>query len=1049
MTANVSYVTGEMDQVFSDSSIPSNPQLQPAHSQSLSSHNKVFKSGPLFISSKGIGWTSWKKRWFILTQTSLVFFRSDPNVVSQKGNEVNLTLGGIDLNNSGSVSIKEDKKLLTVQFPDARDGRVFTLKAETTEDLYEWKTALENVLAHAPSATNVTGQSGIFKSGQADSLDSYLNQLKDRDTVKYEVLGRPILLALEEVDGTPSFLEKALRFIEEHGAKVEGILRQAADVEDVENRVREYEQGKVEFSEKEDAHVVADCVKLVIRELRSFPVPASCCKALLEASRTARANRVLAMRAAIWDTFPEPNRRLLQRILLMMQTVASLQAENRMSSSAVAACMAPLLLRPLLIGDCEVENDFDVGGDGSIQLLQAAAAANHAQAIVITLLEEYNTIFEEGSSSPGPDMYMDSEDGESESEEATDDDLSYDDYYDDEQDGSIEGSDVDADDDLVGETNSKTGDSAVNDEYDDKDHILSYSSSKSSEVSDYLAVDQRLSTISLEVSLPLSEDIKNCEDFASQNNSSCADESNEPCENFTSQNKTSFANDSTKVSDIIEGLSPDQTTMNRLNSPSSSSCMNKSITTPNGTTHQRRTVLGRNSGSKNLSMESIDFLDENEAEVERLEAVKTELQSQIAAEGKVNAKLQSYVETRKEAKVNAKLQSYVETRKEALQERRLVLERDVDKLQEQLLKEKNLRETLEAGLKFLPGTLSELFDIDEQTKTDFEELMTIEVDLANLELKVNELGARLSALLERNYGSMPNFCDQTQRISGHERNLKSKPDPEVAAISEYDRSISKQDNHFGGAENENERKPESTLLPNKHPPSSKKSGARVEGTNSPTSAMTRLTSKLNFLKDRRSQFTNDLQNMNKGKGFELQLPPPSPNKSRGFDFHIPLRSPRSRGNERQSPHLSPNKSRGCDFYIPLISPGRSRGSENHFPSISEKVRGNEDHLLRYSEKPRKSDSQLCHSPSISEKFRVNEDHSLRYSEKPRKSDSQPYHFPSISENVRGNEDNSLRYSEKPRKSDCQPYHSDIQNEFSQQYLKRGRSARHYPTHNVD
>jgi len=27
------------------------------------------------------------------------------------------------------------------------------------------------------------------------------------------------------------------------GAKVEGILRQAADVEDVENRVREYEQG--------------------------------------------------------------------------------------------------------------------------------------------------------------------------------------------------------------------------------------------------------------------------------------------------------------------------------------------------------------------------------------------------------------------------------------------------------------------------------------------------------------------------------------------------------------------------------------------------------------------------------------------------------------------------------------------------------------------------------------------------------------------------------------------------------------------------------------
>ena len=81
------------------------------------------------------------------------------------------------------------------------------------------------------------------------------------------------------------------------------------------------------------------------------------------------------------------------RILMMMQTVASSKNQNRMSTSAVAACMAPLLLRPLLAGECEIETDFNVGGDGSAQLLQAAAAANHAQAIVITLLEEYDKIF--------------------------------------------------------------------------------------------------------------------------------------------------------------------------------------------------------------------------------------------------------------------------------------------------------------------------------------------------------------------------------------------------------------------------------------------------------------------------------------------------------------------------------------------------------------------------------------------------------------------------------------------------------------------------------
>lgn len=77
----------------------------------------------------------------------------------------------------------------------------------------------------------------------------------------------------------------------------------------------------------------------------------------------------------------------------MMQIVESYKSQNRMSLSALAACMAPLLLRPLLLGECEFEDDFNMGGDGSIQLMQAAAAANHAHAIVIILLEENETIF--------------------------------------------------------------------------------------------------------------------------------------------------------------------------------------------------------------------------------------------------------------------------------------------------------------------------------------------------------------------------------------------------------------------------------------------------------------------------------------------------------------------------------------------------------------------------------------------------------------------------------------------------------------------------------
>ncbi|KAK9080845.1 hypothetical protein SSX86_000604 [Deinandra increscens subsp. villosa] len=416
--------------------------------QSSRSGNKVYKSGPLFLSSKGIGWTSWKKRWFILTETSLVFFRSDPNASSEKGGEANLTLGGIDLNSSGSVVVKADKKLLTVLFPDGRDGRSFTLKAETSDDLYGWKTALEEALENAPTtASTGTGQPGSSKSEKGENSDGTREQLKlflimiiskDHSSPKSLVLGRPVLLALEDIDGTPSFLEKALIYVEDHGIKVEGILRQAADVELVERRIREYEQGKTEFTADEDGHVIGDCIKYVLRELPSSPVPASCCKALLQAYRTDRGSRVNAMRAAICDTFPEPNRRLLQRslfaahvdrILMTMEAVAENKDVNRMSVPAVAACMSPLLLRPLLAGEVELENEFNMGGDGSAQLMQAAAAANHAQAIIITLLEEYDNIFGEGDMLS--DLYSDSDESGSESEELSDDDAYEDDDYED------------------------------------------------------------------------------------------------------------------------------------------------------------------------------------------------------------------------------------------------------------------------------------------------------------------------------------------------------------------------------------------------------------------------------------------------------------------------------------------------------------------------------------------------------------------------------------------------------------------------------------------
>nr|XP_017257325.1 PREDICTED: rho GTPase-activating protein 7-like isoform X2 [Daucus carota subsp. sativus] len=695
----------------------------------IAASNTVFKSGPLFISSKGLGWKSWKKRWFILTRTSLVFFKNDP-----KGGEVNLTLGGIDLNNSGSVVVREDKKLLTVLFPDGRDGRAFTLKAESSEDLYEWKAALELALAQAPSAALVIGHNGIFRNDANDTMEGSFNQWREKRPVKSLVVGRPILLALEDIDGGPSFLEKALRFLEMHGTKVEGILRQSADVEEVDSRVQEYEQGKSEFGEDEDAHVIGDCVKHVLRELPSSPVPASCCTALLEAYKIDKKEaRLNAMRSAILETFPEPNRRLLQRILKMMHTVSIHAPVNRMTPSAVAACMAPLLLRPLLAGECELEDDYDMNGDSSAQLLAAANAANNAQAIITTLLEDYESIFD-NDAMHRCSISADSQIGNSVSDDSTDDetlDNKKNGYHDVENEVQQE-TDDDQDRVLSGKL-SETSGYAGSDLYDDKAYRGDDSEVGSPRV-DY--------NLGAKSSTPVGShphvDSRAREPQVLQHKAG---------ENGLETSPVLRGGDSYRsmgqiLSSMDQGLP--------LSVPGLESNIEKTITKPTSSNlnAKRSTFWGRNSTRKTPSMDSIDSSGEEELAIQRLESAKNDLRHRIA----------------KEARGNAILQASLERRKQALHERRMALEQDVSRLQEQLQAERDLRAALEVGLSMSTGQFSGSRSMDTKTRAELEEIALAEADVARLKQKVAELHHQLNQQRQSHYGSISDSCDRHQHV---------------------------------------------------------------------------------------------------------------------------------------------------------------------------------------------------------------------------------------------------------------------------------------------
>ncbi|KAK8520599.1 hypothetical protein V6N13_030956 [Hibiscus sabdariffa] len=643
-----------------------------------------------------------------------------------------------------SVVLREDKKLLTVLFPDGRDGRAFTLKAETSEDLHEWKTALEHALAQAPSASLVMGHNGIFRNDTADAIEGSFYQWRDKRTAKSLVVGRPILLTLEDIDGSPSFLEKALQFLEKSGTKVEGILRQSADVEEVDRRVQEYDQGKTEFDSDEDAHVVGDCVKHLLRELPSSPVPASCYTALLEAYKIDRKEaRINAMRSAILETFPEPNRRLLQRILKMMHGISSHCHVNRMTASAVAACMAPLLLRPLLAGECELEDDFDVNDDNSAQLLAAANAANNAQSIITTLLEEYENIFDD-ENLQRCSISAGSRTENSASEDSTDEentDTKDNGYHDAENEADLD-TDNDPERVLSGKLSECSGYAGS--------YLYGYKASQDdgSDVESPKDNHTHAESSSLAVDPPRMRDPDaQLEEQGKQNkgNENPIDETNVPSVLPTGESYRSMG-------EILSSMDPGHP----VSSPGLESSTKKPVGKAKGSslTAKKSTFWGRSNARKTSSMDSVESSGEEELAIQRLEITKNYLQHCIA----------------KEARGNAILQASLERRKQALHDRRLALEQDVSRLQEQLQAERDLRAALEVGLSMSSGQFSSSNGMDSKTRAELEEIALAEADVTRLKQKVSELHHQLSQQRQHHYGSLSDACDHYQ----HAQNQNSQ-----------------------------------------------------------------------------------------------------------------------------------------------------------------------------------------------------------------------------------------------------------------------------------
>ncbi|PVH65368.1 hypothetical protein PAHAL_2G475100 [Panicum hallii] len=174
---------------------------------------------------------------------------------------------------------------------------------------------------------------------------------------------------------------------------------------------------------------------------------------------------------------------------------------------------------------------------------------------------------------------------------------------------------------------------------------------------------------------------------------------------------------------------------------------------PNGTQqHVKRSNLwGRNNARKGQQSELIDPSGEEELAIQRLEVTKNDLQIRIA----------------KEARGNAILQASLERRKQALHERRVALEQDVSRLQEQLQAERDLRAALEVGLSMSSSQLSSSRSMDSKTRAELEEIALAEADVARLKQKVAELHLQLNQQRQHQYGSSVDANDRYQHLPSH------------------------------------------------------------------------------------------------------------------------------------------------------------------------------------------------------------------------------------------------------------------------------------------
>uniref|UniRef100_A0A6B2LGC1 Rho-GAP domain-containing protein n=1 Tax=Arcella intermedia TaxID=1963864 RepID=A0A6B2LGC1_9EUKA len=144
----------------------------------------------------------------------------------------------------------------------------------------------------------------------------------------------------------PIIVSNAVNYLSIHGPKTEGIFRLSGKMQTIEEIKTSYDRGvPIDFQNETEVHAIAGILKLYLRELPDPLLCFSSYKQWIESYCPTDIEGTKHKMKVLLGQLPTINRNILALLMRLCAAITVHSAENKMTFSNLAICLAPNILK--------------------------------------------------------------------------------------------------------------------------------------------------------------------------------------------------------------------------------------------------------------------------------------------------------------------------------------------------------------------------------------------------------------------------------------------------------------------------------------------------------------------------------------------------------------------------------------------------------------------------------------------------------------------------------------------------------------------------------